>query len=188
MRKIVVLLLSVLLYTDLVGQTQVFKTYEDFVNGNGISMDSQNISWGSGISNYVIFENNDEKKIKFQINKIWGFKYKGHLFRSVGKELAMLTDSGKVNYYLNGSAGLGILASGGNSGSIYSGQSACFLSVGGVNEKIYRMPLDKFKKLDYNEFKRDHSELEQLWNCFELNNIKNTYKNIRNCVIEFNKI
>jgi hypothetical protein len=91
-----------------VAQTKVFKTYEEYREGKGEEMETQYGDYTVGTFGHVLkFKTKDGTLVKYKTDEIWGFLFQGKFFRSVGKkEIAMLMDTGKVNYYINGYAGM----------------------------------------------------------------------------------
>lgn len=167
-------------------QTQVFLTYDDFINGNGITMDENYISSTESTFGMTIkFKTPQGESKNYKPKEMWGFYYKNHLFRSVGKEIAMLSDTGKVNLYLNGIGSMYLLKDPDRKSATYlSNQSSCYLSIGELNAKIYRMPFNRFEKRDLKDFKKDFPEFENLHDC--LAKSYGNYEVISKCVMEFN--
>jgi hypothetical protein len=172
-------------------QTIVFKTKADFLNGTGIVMDSEYVkTWESSFGMAVKFKDIDGKETEwFNPKRTFAFLYKGRFFRSVGAELAMLIDTGKINFFINGFAGLGMLSHDRNHGSYLAGESSCYLSTGDMTTKIYMMPIIMHKR-DYKRFKEDHPEFESFYD-----NLRSkgrvagpmNYETVHDCVNRFNR-
>jgi len=165
------------------GQTGVYKTYEDYMNGNIEKMEDQVKVKGTSLGLSYHFKSTDGSDIKYKPKNFWGFLYKGYLFRSDGSYTAMLQDSGKVCYYINGEAGVALITSGKNYGVTIVGPY-CYLSSGGMNAELYPMPRNGFDQKGLKKFKKDFSEFEDLFEC--IGKFTN-YEDLSKCVHEFNK-
>jgi hypothetical protein len=73
-------------------QTEVYKTYEDYVNGNMEKMKDQVKVKGISFGLSYHFKSVDGSDVKYKPKNFWGFLYKGYLFRSDGNYTAMLQD------------------------------------------------------------------------------------------------
>lgn len=165
------------------GQTGVFKTYEDYAAGQMEAMQDNVRSPGTSFGVIYVFTTMDGGNKKYKAKEIWGFVYKGHLFRSDGRDMAMLMDTGKVWYYLNGQASVGMLHSGKNYSVSVSGPP-CHLSAPGINSEMYGMPLGPFDQKDFKKMKKDHPEFEEIYKCM---GPFSTYETTRKCVKQFNE-
>jgi hypothetical protein len=174
------------------GQTKIYTKYEDFLNGIYEKMDEEYLSWHEGsLGNNLKFKNSYGDIVKYKVKEFWGFTYKEHFFRSVSGEIAMLIDTGKVFYWLNGFAGLDLISRPNNKHGYFSeGESQCYLSSGDINAKIYRMPVNPFVMRDWKSFKKDFSDYDDLLDCisFKNPNWQNNYSMIQDCVKDFNQI
>lgn len=177
------------------GETKVFLTYEDFLNDNGIPFEQQYYAYGAGpleLNYFLKFKTQDGKTKKFHHDEMWGFLYKGQLFRVVDNyDFAMLLESGKVMFWINGLQGMDIVSHDDGRNEIFLGKDRAnsFISLDNLNGKIYKMPNFRYKMHDFSNFKKEHPECESLYNCFNLiSTIEVTFESIRNCVIEYNKI
>lgn len=182
MKYIFLLLLSIPILTS--GQTKIYKTEEDFTSGKGEVMDNNYIwKYQSTFGNFVRFKTLDGNEVNYNPKQIWGFHHKGHFFRTVGKELAMLTDTGSVNYFINGYAGIGFINNPDRTESGYfPGQSSCYVSIGNMTSEVYKI------KGDFRKLKKDFRDFDELYDCIdESRNILTLYQTTRNCVVEFNK-
>ncbi len=185
MKPALLFLAIAMVCSSAIAQTTIYKTYEDFVNGKGEKMDDEYIkTFESSFGMALRFKNTEGEIVKYKPKELWGFTYKGVFFRSVGGELAMLQDSGTISYYLNGYAGIGMLKNPGQTvGHYLAGESQCFLSVGDINAKIYKMALNPIQKRDYPKFKKDYPDFEDFYDC--ATNYYD-YEIVRKCVQEFN--
>lgn len=155
-------------------QDRVFKTYQDYISNTGEELGK--FIWAAETYNKVklIFEKPGGGKIRCSARKIWGFSYQGHLFRSTGTQFGMLVDTGKVCSYVNG---VGALAK-----QFSVNWSSYLVSVDGMGGKLYGMPADNGLKKDFPALKKDHPELEKLFNC-----IKKHYQDwVSPCVRSYN--
>lgn len=179
-------LLSILFFSSgLYSQTKVFYTYDDFLNDKGEVMDDEfaNTSQSTfGIT--IIFKSTAGEKKKFKPKEIWGFYFKGNLFRTVGnKEIGMLTDTGRINYYVNGCGAISKLSNPGSYGGYLANQSPAYLSADSLNSPMYRMPLNEYETRDWKDFKKDYPSFTEFYDCVNVPN----YNIIRECVKWFNK-
>ena len=183
MKYIFLLILTIPLLS--LGQTKVYKTEEDYTSGKGEVMDSEYKIWTnqSTFGNLVKFKTLEGNGVSYNPKHIWGFHYRGYFFRTVGKELAMLTDTGSVNYFINGYAGIGFIHYPDRTESDYfPGQSSCYVSIGNLTSKVYKI------KGDYRELKEDFPDFDDLYDCIdESRNILTLYQTTKKCVVEFNK-
>jgi hypothetical protein len=174
------------------GQTTVFKTYEDYLHGSGEKMDNEYADYSYGTASHSVkFKNIDGNIVKYKSNDIWGFLFQGKLFRSVGKyDIAMLVDTGRINFYTDGYLGMNVILHPNKKYittefplQLYSS----YLSVGDMSTRVYRMP-DQIKH-DYNDFKADYPDFEDLYDCFHFKGNMSKYpEEVRECVKEFNSV
>lgn len=142
MKKIIVSALLFISIFQSKAQTGVYKTYQDFVDRNLILMDTvDNYSWSSLSGAKIIFLNSQGKKKVYKSKQMWGFIFEGHLFRSIGLDIAAVIDTGKVCYYESGIAHINMIMDNIASGQFTYGGSY-YLSKS-LNSKYY----DSFKKL-----------------------------------------
>jgi hypothetical protein len=169
MKKIAALILSLIAGICSYGQGQVFKTYEEYLNKTGEAYDEGSISTAESDIGYgnmkIIVKNANGSTVRYRPADIWGFTFKGHLFRTTERQFAMLKDTGKVCFYINGIGAIEALQREDGKGTYLLSESNCFLSVGGINTKLYGLPADnKFKK-DLTALKKEHPELQSIIDC-----------------------
>jgi len=189
MKKMILTSAVMLACLAISAQVKLYKTYEDFVNERAETFDNEYIGWKESTFGMAIkFKNDEGQLVKYKIKDFWGFVYKDHLFRSVGSELAMLQDTGKIYYYMNGFAALDLISRPEqHSGYFAAGETYCFTSADSVNADIYRMPISPIDKRDYKALKKDHPEFNELFDCIRLTrSVQLNYQIIRRCVKEFN--
>ncbi len=171
-------------------QTIVYKTYENFEKNEGEKMEEDFYKTREGTFGHSVkFKDANGKVTKYSPKDLWGFLYKGHLFRSVKGELAMLQDTGTINFWLNGFASLSLLAdSTRKQGYYFESESQCYLSSGDINAKLYRMPVSILVMRDWKEFKKDFPDYDDFVECtpFSQPHWSDNYIKIRECVKEFN--
>jgi hypothetical protein len=156
-------------------QDKVFKTYEQYVNNTGKEIGK--FVGGSETYNQVRvnFEDPAGGKLRYAAKEIWGFMYKGHLYRSTGTQFGKLQDSGAVCCYVNG---FGALV-----GWYGVNWSDYFVSVGGMGGKLYGLTATNGLRKDLPAFKDDYPELEELHTCIN----KRYQERVPRCVKEYNK-
>jgi hypothetical protein len=163
-------------------QTGVFKTYDDYLNGTMEKMEDDVKVTGTSFGLSYHFTTTDGNAVKYKPKHFWGFIFKGTLFRSDGHFTAMLQDTGKVWYYLNGEAGVAIIRNGTSSGVTIIGPY-CYLSADGVNEPLYAMPNNGMENGKYKKFKTNYPQFELLYDCVGK---YSNYQNLHTCVKSFN--
>ncbi len=189
MKKMILTSAVMLACLAISAQVKLYKTYEDFVNGKYESFSDEDIKWTqSPLGITLKFRNEQGKIVKYKTRDFWAFSYKEHFFRSVGGEFAMLQDTGKIYYYINGMPGIQIANDPiKNRGYFAEGNTYCFVSVDSINADIYKMPISPIDKRDYKSLKKDHPEFNELFDCIMLTkSVQSNYQIIRRCVKEFN--
>src|ERR1035437_5289648 len=155
-------------------------TYDDFVRGTGEQIQDVIRGWEGTFGFNVRFINSNGEKTKLSNRSFWGFIYKGHFLRTKGYELAMLVDTGKINFWINGYAGLGMLwhPNDNTAGSFLAGESECFLSVGSGNAKLYSMPTQPHVKKDFKEFCRDYPQFDEVTSAMDIWDLGGIYVSV----------
>jgi hypothetical protein len=178
MKKVILFLAIVLCYSTTNAQDAVFKTYEDFVKGTGEPIQDLIEARGGFAARHIIVKDLNGEKVKYEWKDIWGYTYKGFLFRVLEHHLyAMLVETGKINYWINGSAGVHLLFHPESQiGSYSADEPECYLSVGTLDNGLYSMPTPH-KKRDYPDFKKDHPEFQEVFDCIENNNLDDCVHN-----------
>lgn len=163
-------------------QTGIYKTNGDYLSGNIEKMSDDLSVKGTSLGLSYHFKSINGSDIKYKPKNFWGFLYKGYLFRSDGSYTAMLQDSGKACYYINGEAGVNMLHTGKEYGISIVG-TYCYLSSGDFSTDLYAMPRNGFDQKGLRKFKKDFTEFEDLFEC--IGNFSNC-ENLSGCVREFN--
>ncbi len=161
-------------------QTGFYYTYQDYLNDSIQSMsDISRVGHTLGRVN-IIFENNKGKEEKVKASAMWGFMYKGHLFRSDKfGSVAMVVVQDSFIYYENGLAHLDMLRYNLKEGNFSAGY-ACYLSkdLGSEMCPVPSAPMSDARKL-YKKFKEDHPQYAELFECIGK---KTNYEHVRFCV------
>jgi len=164
-------------------QVTVFRTFEDFQNEEGEMYDDYH-SYLHKMGAVTLKFINDKNKVKIHCDDMWGFIYKDVLFR-IDKRTSQPTrviNSGKIIYYENGIAHLGMIRDNTTKGSFSIGYY-CYLSKD-INSEMVPFPTtlisDARKKI--NNFKLDNPEYNELFDCIEKNY---NYQNVRICTVKF---
>lgn len=170
-------------------QTIVYRTFEDLQNKKGeeygeLDYDFYGDKWK------LVFEKGGQK-IKIRCEEIWGFEYKGGLFRidtQIGKALPIRVIAiGKLVYYENGPAHIKMLRNESNSSTYgdFDGY-ATYISKTLTSELV---PIEKSTIMSHNikvaksikDFRKVNTEYEDFFNC--LNNYR--IETVRRCIAEF---
>lgn len=199
--KYFILIFFILLTFSSVGQTGIYRTYEDYKNGNieSYSDDYSNRTYSS-FGSKMVFKKENGKKVHFKMKEFWGFLYKGVLFRSITDgygidNIVAVADSGKFIFYVNGDATRSQLKNNSEYGS-YNVDNAgvlggveCYLSEN-LNSKIYFMPWNSYSTgmfknqvKRYKDFQHTYPQYQALYDC-----IGDTYSSLeaRKCIKKFN--
>lgn len=140
----VILLLSFSLKTF--GQGIIYNTYEDYQKKEGAHFEGYSGMKYSinGVASLLFVANGNILKVKTA--KIWGFEYKGQLFRICSQDgvPAMLRSVGEIHYYENGLAYLPLLSNGNTSGRFNSGVY-CYISER-LETEVVSLPLFKLER------------------------------------------
>lgn len=169
-------------------QTGVYKTYEDYTN-NRIEPMQDTIGFIEfSLGSTLKFLNPENTEVKYKPKEIWGFLFKGSLFRTDGNITLYVADTGKIFYFENGGAHIRMLRKDVNYAVTATGELA-YLS-NELNGKLYRMP--EFangatfvvgNRKQYNEFKRKYPDHEDFYDCLG-NSVD--YHEMRKCAKDYN--
>jgi hypothetical protein len=170
-------------------QTGLYKTYEDYKKGNLEKMDEikQWVTANMNVS-YVNFISPDGSIVKYKPKDYWGFVYQGNLFRSRGNhDYACLKDSGKIFYYENGHAWIGIIKHDTKNGTAprLGNDSYAYVSKD-IASDIYAFPASIMEKGPYKKFKSEYPEYEDLYDCLGGKALVGTIDEIRECIKNLN--
>ncbi len=186
--KITILILFISsICVSLHAQTKIFKSYEDYVSGTGETIDGNYTDWVSGTFGSLIKITKSDGKIeKIHLKDFWGFTNQGYTFRKLGFELAMLMDTGKINYWYNGMGAVKLLSSP-PVNKLYGhpdDHSLCYLSVGDIGAPIYKMDFLYGQKY-FKTFKKAFPDFDDFYDCLEKPLL---YNEVRKCVNTYNSI
>lgn len=176
--RIIILTILLFLSVRALSQLTVYKSFIDFKQGNGESYDSLYFRGysHSTYANLKLFfkgENKRKEKTKVKCKKIWGFTYKGKLFRCTKKGIPlMLVNEGKIFYYENGVAHLYLLD--GSDTGWYGKGGCCYFS------KSMNSSINQLEK----KFIKKNTQYSQLSSCIKSKKISD-YVLVRSCVFEF---
>ncbi len=191
MKKILFCFLFAVTTSYCEAQIIVYKTYQNYLDKDGQVMNDDYFeSYESTVRHSLIFKASSGKLSTFYPKEIWGLTCKDKIFRSVKGEIGMLVDTGRVNYWVNGFDALVSLIDPNNKvGNLSKYESDCYLSSGDINAKLYRMPIDILTMRDWNSFKKDFPDYEDLADCisFSKSNWNGNRKMIKDCVLASNK-
>ena len=170
-------------------QTGVYKSYDDYVNGNVEKMADHLKYFESDFGVILKFTDLEGKLVKYKPKSIWGFIYKGNLFRTtLNNDIVYLVDTGRVCFYENGTAHLNMLFEQSSTGQFIRG-IFCYIS-SGLDGKIYGLPFKNGPftiilagKREYKEFKKKYPDNEDLYDCMD---DEESYLKVRNCIKRFN--
>lgn len=151
-------------------QTGYFKTYQDYLDNKMTEMKEKSIYFGHASEKLqIVFKDKDGKKVKMDGSEIWGFKFKGGLFRVGGlyhENFYKVISQGESIYYQNGPAHFEMLKYDKKEGTKFGFYNALSND---LNSDI--VPFDhhmkkKFKKLRA-EYLAKHPELKPVFDCME---------------------
>ena len=163
-----------------------YKIFDDYKLERGVNIGQLQGLKISIFGKVTLITNFNGSKEKLPLEDVWGFSYKGELFR-VFKGLlpAKLVDKGSLNYYENGIAHLDMLMNNTSNGEFSNGPY-CFFSFG-IDGEIVSCPKQMHASQPYRYFKRyrkkNFSKSEVL-DCME--SYKFDHYLIRRCVAEYN--
>ncbi len=160
----------------------LYKTYEDYVSGNGEKMD---FYAGSGYMNtrtLIDFQKGSEV-ISVNSSKYWGFKIDDCFFRFDGYgTLIKLISTEKIVYWENGLANLEMCENGSTSAEMSVGYYCYFSAT--LDGKVTPLPRDKVDTANklWKKFEEEHPEHAKLFECIgdSLN-----YDIVRHCVARY---
>lgn len=160
----------------------LYKTYEDYVSGNGEQMDFYAGSGYMGTRALIDFQKGNEV-ISVNPSKHWGFKIDDCFFRfDESGTLVKLVSNGKIVYWENGLANLEMCENGSTSAEMNVGYYCYFSAT--LDGKVTPFPRDKVDTASklWKKFKEDHPEHAELFECIgdSLN-----YHLVRSCVTKY---
>ena len=184
---------SALFLTHTSAQLIIYKTYDEYKNKGGEKYDeSYTYDHGSGSDSFggyiVVFSNDKKDKVKITCGKIWGYSYKGMLFRiTESKKVPVaLLNMGKVCYYENGFAYMKTAgADSAQSVNIYLG-GVSYLSKD-LQSEVILIPTGYSSEgaSEMKKFKKEHPETSEMVDCLAHHKHEG-YGEFRNCVNMYN--
>lgn len=162
----------------------LYKTYDDYISGNGEKMDFYVASGYMNTRTLIDFQKGSEV-ISVNSSKYWGFQIDDCFFRfDEYGTLIKLISKEKIVYWENGVANLEMCESGAASGQFDSGYYCYFsTTVDGKVTPVPRDNVDTANKL-WKNFKDAHPEHATLFECIG-NSIG--YQTVRGCVASYEK-
>ena len=161
----------------------IYKTYQVYKDDKGEKYDDYH-GFQHTKGNVILSFLKDDKKTKIACKDMWGFKYNDILFRTDVKnnQPVRVVVVGKICYYENGIAHLGMIRDKKDEGSFTIG-NFCYLSKD-LNSELLPMPKAMImeSKKEVNKFKAGNPQYKELFDCIEKNY---TYQHVRTCVDEF---
>jgi len=165
--------------------TGYYLTYNDYVNNNIAKTDDIKDLTYVGYKYSVVFLK-DGEKVKVKCSDMWGFKYKGRLFRIEPQYIhpVMVKSQGKIVYYTNGFVEIYKIKE--NEDTWRDKGYDDYLS-NDLNSTIVGLPImgstDKDVKKQYADFKAANPQHNALYEC--IGEIKSLGK-VKRCVLEYN--
>jgi hypothetical protein len=185
MKKVITLILSLAAVATSYAQGQIFKTYGEYLSKTGEAYNEESLGTGEGgfIFTKIVATNANGNTVRYRPDEIWGFTFKSHLFRTAKKGFAMLKDTGKVCFYVNGIAAIEALRREDANGKHLGWSPDCFLSVGSINSKLYGLPVNNWYKNELAVLKKEHPELQSIIDCAK----GEPPSRVRGCVLLYNQ-
>ena len=165
--------------------TGYYRTYQDFLDKKLVEQDELASYFHSVGKVTLVFKKGGEKE-KIKCAEIWGFLFKGQLFRidETYGQPAKVISAGKITYYENGWAHMEMIKSGTDKGEYAIGYYG-YLS-NDLNSKMTPLPIglsDAKKK--FKDFKASNLQHGALYDCMEDGKSLDV---TRNCVAKYNNI
>ncbi len=166
----------------LAAQTMVYRSVADHQNKRGEDM-GEYVDIAPVMGQYVLFFNRKGEEVKVRCKDIWGFVYKGVLFRTGpdGHAPVRLMTKGAVCYYENGFAHLTMQRDRTEHAGYDTGH-ASYLSRHLEGEVVPAVFKNDDKRSASARFRQAHPQFEKLFVCIgDTNEMDNT----RQCVVDF---
>jgi hypothetical protein len=187
MKRFFILFFAVLLISSSqngFGQTGYYRTYNDFKKDR-LDVCEDYIMWMVSMGKTTIKFKQHGNKLSFSAGDIWGFKFKDVLFRFDADGFPVrVVSTGKITYYENGFAHIGILKREKSSYEYSYGHATYFSR--DLKSEIFPMAYNH-KKDDYKKvaaFIKQFPEYTSLFECIEK---VGGYEACRECVQKFEK-
>ncbi len=166
--------------------TGIYRTYDDYKRDKLEDVGTYKSHIASSGNTTLVFDKAGEK-IKIKCADIWGFRYKGKLFRIDSRSMPVyLASKDTVIYYENGIANLQMLKYNSTSASLEYG-FFCYLSKD-MGSEIF--PINGPKTVA--KFRSAHPEFSKLADCIESEIADNEFAqnmmiDVKNCIWRFTK-
>lgn len=180
--RTVLLVLVVLLSVVLPAQTMVYRTVSDYRAQQGEDM-GEYVDIAPVMGQYVLFFNRKGQEEKMRCKEIWGFVYKGVLFRTGPDAHApvRLMAKGAICYYENGFAHLTMQRDRTENAGYDTGH-ASYLSRHLEGELVPAIFKTDDTRSASARFRQAHPQFEALFVCI---GEKDDMDNTRQCVVDF---
>jgi hypothetical protein len=185
-----ILLLLILIFgfkSNYAQSVTTYKTYNDYIREKGIDRGEYKKWKATTFGKVTLILEKEEKKVKVELKDIWGFEYKGELFRVFrGLYPAMMVDKGEMIFYENGIAHLEMLSENKTIGEFNFGAYSLFSF--GLDGELIACPKQKSSSQPYNHFKKyrkTHPQYEGVLSCIEENDFK--YRKVQQCIRYYNE-
>lgn len=182
---IIILLTS---YIDSKGaELIIYNTYEDYIQKKGVLYDSEYWGWYHSVGKVtLIFKG--KQKVKVKCKKVWGFAYKGVLFRNhmeYGQPTRLISGN-KIHYYESGMAHLSMAHNNSTSGLFPVGYYCYFSKT--LDGLIIPIPKQQSLSTATKPFKKFKEQNPQYTSLFDCIGKDYDYIKIRSCVEKFENI
>lgn len=165
------------------GQVQVFTTFENFENNNGVEYDDY-VDWTHTIRNkkYKLVFVKEDLETDVSCDEIWGFTYKENIFRinHYSYRPVKVVSNGKIVYYENGLAHLKALKNESQLGAAFNTATEGYPCLISKSLSSYIFPLKEHK---FSRLKKKFPDDSEFLNCLNMKNLY--YKLVRQCVEEY---
>lgn len=174
------------LITTTYSQGELYTSYEDYINKTPTEIfDTYEGDFESGKTVTVTFKKTNGEKVKINCADVWGFSFKGELFRIAHNKLnkpVRLIKNSKICYYEDGRLHLLLLAWGMDKRPL-STDPICYFSasIDSQIEVVPTSPQSSANKLLV-DFQQSHPEYADLFTCIGENYL---YTHVAECVNDF---
>ncbi|MCB0706260.1 MAG: hypothetical protein KDC34_13160 [Saprospiraceae bacterium] len=180
------LIFFVFLSTSISAQSEVYvyETFADFQNDHGTAYD-EFLSFSNALAHVTLKFKKSGVKYRIKCADIWGYSYKGVLFRvdqKLEQPTRVICSNDDLVYYENGLAHMDMLRTNSPSGSFAIGYSCYFSKT--INSQmfpVHNSPVSVVSKR-YKDFMYENPKLKPLESC--IGNIY-SYTHVRGCVMTF---
>jgi len=164
--KTIITIFFLIISISLQSQIIVYRTFEDFQDDKGEMYDSY-LRNTQALGKIILIFKKGRKKIRIRCRDIWGFTYDDAFFRIDTKQdlPTRVLSIGKIVYYENGFAHLGILKHNIHTGWYGKGYAGYFSE--DINSEMVPVPSQPMSaaKRAIRKFKEKHPEYSELFEC-----------------------